>query len=450
MSSPMFDHDERLADLLLDYSRRRVALDPVPVGYGVARAPGPDTLAGLLSEDGNDPSYVLDLFADQLVPSFIPADSPAYLAFIAQAPTPAARLFDMTVSAGSLSCTHWFESAGAVAAENQTLRLLADLAGLPPQAGGCFVSGGSAANLSALAVAREHRQSRFDPDGRRPRIAVSAEAHASVAVALKVLGVDALQIPTDDHRLTGAGLAQALAQDADPDNVIGVVATAGTTNAGLIDDLAGVAEVARSAGLWFHIDGAYGAAALFVPGLRERFAGIEHADSLVIDPHKWLFAPYDCGAVIYREPEQARETFAQQASYLDVLTDSDGFNPCEYAFHLTRRPRGLALWFSLAVHGVRAYREAIASVLETARATAELIDERPHLELIREPELSVVLYRRDGWDDGDYEAWAQRLFGDQIAFVATSRWEGATVARLAFVHPNTSLELVGTILDSMG
>ena len=175
----MFSYDERMAELLLDYSRRRLSVDP-PVGYGVARAPGPEALAGLLCEEGNDPAHVLGVFSDECVPSMVPADSTGYLAFIAQAPTPAARLFDMLVSAGSMGASHWFESAGAVRAENQALRLLADIAGLPPQAGGCFVSGGSTGNLSALVVAREHAAHKRGEFVTRPRIAVSSEAHASM------------------------------------------------------------------------------------------------------------------------------------------------------------------------------------------------------------------------------------------------------------------------------
>jgi glutamate/tyrosine decarboxylase-like PLP-dependent enzyme len=444
----MFGYDESVADLMLDYGRRRLSLDPVPLGPGVSAAPDPETLVGLLSEEGHDPRRVLEVFYDHVVPSMIPADSPAHLAFIAQAPTSAARTFDMLVSAGSMSASHWSEAAGAVIAENQTLRLLADLAGMPPQAGGCFVSGGSTANLSALVVARESRGHRV-PDSRRPRIAVSAEAHASIVLAFNVIGVGALEVPTADHRLTGHSLRAAIAADPRPEELIGVVATAGTTNAGIVDDLRGIAEVADSADLWMHVDGAYGAAALFVDELRELFDGIERADSLVVDPHKWLFAPYDCGAVLYREPELARSVFTQRASYLETLTSSDAWNPCDYAFHLTRRPRGLPLWFSLAVHGTRAYSQAIAAVVRTARTCADLIEESPHLELIRRPELSVVLFRRPGWDVADYEAWADRLFVAQVAFVSPTTWEGAPAARLAFLNPNTSLKLVERILESM-
>jgi aromatic-L-amino-acid/L-tryptophan decarboxylase len=443
--SPMFAYDAQLADLVLSYAHQRLSMDPIPIGRAASSRPDPEELGRLLGTGGNDPQLVLDAFFEQVVPPSIPADSPDYLAFIAQAPTPAARLFDMLVSSGSMSASHWFEAAGAVTAENQTLRLLADLAGLPPQAGGCFVSGGSAANLSALIVAREQSEDR----GRRPRIAVSSEAHASIALALKVIAVDALVVQADDHRLTGAALESALAGDPDPGDVIGVVATAGTTNAGIVDQLDGIADVARARGLWLHVDGAYGAAALFVPECRPLFAGIERADSLVIDPHKWLFAPYDCGAVIYREPELARRALTQRASYLDTLTDTEGWNPADYAFHLTRRPRGLALWFSLAVHGTDAYRDAIAIGLRATRECADLIEELPYLELIRPPELTVVLFRREGWDADDYQAWSQRLFAEGIAFVAPTTWEGEPTARLAFMHPSTSIELVQTILAAM-
>ena len=186
-----------------------------------------------------------------------------------------------------------------------------------------------------------------------------------------------------------------------------------------------------------------------MPEYRSLFAGIERADSLVIDPHKWLFAPYDCGALLYREPELARAALTQRASYLDTLTNAEGFNPADYAFHLTRRPRGLALWFSLAVHGTDAYRDAIATGLRSAHACADLIESLPYLELVRGPGLSVVLFRRKGWSAAEYEAWSERLFAERVAFVAPTTWEGDPTARLAFLHPNTSIELVETILRSM-
>jgi aromatic-L-amino-acid decarboxylase len=337
-----------------------------------------------------------------------------------------------------------------VYAENQVLRFISDLAGLPEEAGGCFVAGGSAGNLSALVVARETAKWRAATAPARWRVAVSDQTHASVANALRIIDVDPLVVATDDERMTGATLQAAIAADGDPASVCAVVATAGTTNAGIVDDLEGVSEVATRLGIWLHVDAAYGGAALLAPSARRRFRGIEHADSLVVDPHKWLYAPFDCAALIYREPQLARAVHTQQASYLDVIHERPTeWNPSDYAFHLTRRARGLPLWFSLAVHGSDAYRDAIETVLATAHTAAARIAANANLELIREPELSIVLFRRRGWKHDDYQRWSDELLTAQTAFVTPSRWHGETVARLAFLHPDTSLDLVDEILATM-
>jgi glutamate/tyrosine decarboxylase-like PLP-dependent enzyme len=344
------------------------------------------------------------------------------------------------------------EAAGAVHAENQVLRLIADRAGLPDSAGGCFVSGGSAGNLSALVVARETAK-RSAPDagaGRRFRVAVSADAHSSIVNTLRMLELDALTVATDDHQLTGDALRAAILTDGDPSTLAAVVATSGTTNAGIVDDLAGIAAVAREHDLWFHVDGAYGGAGLFAPSVRHKYNGIEYADSFIVDPHKWMFAPFDCAALLYRDPAAARSVHTQDASYLDVIHDKPAeWNPTDYAYHLTRRARGLPLWFSLAVHGVKAYSDAIETAIRLARDTAEEIRRRPYLELVREPDLSVVLFRRPGWRPDDYTRWADRLLSDQVAFIPPSAWEGETVARFAFLHPHTPMDLVHEILDRM-
>jgi aromatic-L-amino-acid decarboxylase len=217
----------------------------------------------------------------------------------------------------------------------------------------------------------------------------------------------------------------------------------------LIDDLAGVAAVCHEHGIWMHVDAAYGGAALLAPSVRDRFAGIEHADTVVIDPHKWLYAPFDCAALLYRDPAFARTVHTQDASYLDLIHDQrQGWNPSDYAYQLTRRARGLPLWLSLAVNGSDAYRDAIEHVLGIARATAARIRDLPHLQLVREPELSVVLVRRTGWEAADYDTWSDRLLEQQVAFVAPSRWHDEPVARLAFLHPETTLDIVDEILDS--
>jgi len=448
----MHRYDAEMVDLVFDYMRERLQYDPVPLDHpGDGERLG-QALEGLLNARGNDPADVLKLYDHELSRAVISADSPRYLSFIPCAPTKAALLFDMVVSCASLQGISWLEAAGAIAAENQVLRLLADRAGLPETAGGCFVSGGSAGNLSALVVARDTARHRLGlAPGARMRIAVSDQTHSSVTNTLNIIGVEKLVVPTEGHRLTGAALEAALAADDSGIPVIAVVGTAGTTNAGIIDDLAGIAEVARARELWFHVDGAYGGAGLFAPSVRERYAGIEHADSFVVDPHKWLFAPFDCAALIYRKPWLAKAVHTQDASYLDVLhTGDEEWNPTDYAYHLTRRARGLPLWFSLAVHGTDAYTEAVETGLALARDTAELIrSEYPELELVLDPVLSTVVYRRRGWSAEDYYAWSQRLLAEQTGFVTPTGWEGETVARFAFLHPGTTMDIVREILDTM-
>jgi len=452
MRNPMFVYDEALTDLIFDYCRWRLALDPVPLDFGGAvEGSLAEVLDGLITAGGADPAAVMELFDTQLATAAVSVDSTKFLAFIPAAPTKAALLFDMVVACSSLQGTSWIEAAGPVAAENQALSVLAGLAGLPAGAGGCFVAGGSAGNLSGLMVGRDTAGLRMGDDApEHPVVAISEEAHSSVGKALHVLGVDPLLVPVDDHRLTGTALREALARDPRGGDVIAVVATAGTTNAGIIDDLAGVADVAEERRLWFHVDGAYGCAALFAPSVRDRFTGIERVDSFVVDPHKWLFAPFDCAALLYREPRLAKAVHSQDASYLDVLHKDtpDEWNPSDYAYHLTRRARGMPLWFSLAVNGTDAYRDAVETVLATTQAAADMIEDLPQLELVRRPELSVVLFRRKGWGKADYDAWSDRLLEQQVGFVMHTSWEGEPVGRLALLHPDTGVELLAEILAS--
>jgi glutamate/tyrosine decarboxylase-like PLP-dependent enzyme len=444
---------EQMIRSVLAYAENRLRLDPVPLDQG---SRDPAELAaltrGLLADEGHDPDQVLGVYTSMLAPAVISADSPRFLGFIPAAPTKAALLFDMLISCASIQGISWLEAAGAIHAENQVLRLIADRAGLPDSAGGCFVSGGSAGNLSSLVVAREtaKRKSSGAGEGGRWRVAVGTDAHSSIVNTLRILEMDALTVDTDDHRLTGSALQAATDADGDPSSLAAVVATSGTTNAGIVDDLAGVGQVARDHGLWFHVDGAYGGAGLFAPSIRHVYDGIEHADSFVVDPHKWIFAPFDCAALLYRDPANARTVHTQDASYLDVIHDKPAeWNPTDYAYHLTRRARGMPLWFSLAVYGVNARSDAIETAIRLARETAAEIRSRPYLELVREPDLSVVLFRRQGWTPQEYTGWADRLHADQVAFIPPSAWEGETVARFAFLHPHTSMDLVREILDRM-
>ena len=451
----MHTYDARLADLVLEYVARRVALDDTPLDHPGDKAEVDAFLDGLITPEGTDPERVMRIYDEHLSKTVLSADSPRFFTFIPSAPTKAALLFDMVVSAASLQGISWLEAAGAVAAENQVLRWISDAAGLPQSAGGTFVSGGSAGNLSAHVVARDTGRRRLvERDGdqaryRRLRVAVSDQVHSSVKNTLSILDVDAFVVPTTDHRLTGEALRAALDSDGDPETVVAVVATSGTTNAGIIDDLRGVGKIARERGLWFHVDGAYGGAGLFAPSVRDRYDGIELADSFIVDPHKWLFAPFDCAALLYREPRLAKAVHTQDASYLDAIHHHDGsyeWNPTDYAYHLTRRARGLALWFSLVVNGTQAYTDAIEYTIAMTHEVADDIRAADHLELLREPSLGVVLFRRIGWTAADYDAWSTRMLASQTGFVTSSSWEGEVVGRLAFLHPGTTIEMVRAVM----
>ncbi|MEJ7844250.1 MAG: pyridoxal-dependent decarboxylase, partial [Acidimicrobiales bacterium] len=441
--------DDAFAAAVFAFAHRRAAADAAPGGLRLGRprtpaeldaAAGPSVTAG-----GLGAAEVLRRFTEVLEPACLSVDHPGYLAFVPAAPTEVAIFGDLVTSACSIYAGSWLEGAGAVWAENQALRWLADLAGLPAGAGGCFVAGATNGNLSALVVARHAATRRLAAGGgERPArwVVVAGEfAHSSVDTAAAVMDAELVRVPGE--RLTGAALAPVLAELGP--RVAAVVATAGTTNLGRVDDLRSVTAAGRAAGVWCHVDGAYGAAALAAPSARHRFAGIEAADSLVVDPHKWLFAPFDSCALLYAEPAHARSALAQHASYLDILTESGDWNPSDYAVHLSRRARGLPFWFSLAAHGADAYAAAVEANLAVAAAAADLVRAAPHLELVAEPELSIVAFRRLGWGEPELKAWSLAALDAGIGFVVPSKHAGEPILRLCVVNPRTTVDHVAAL-----
>ena len=347
-----------------------------------------------------------ELFREVLLKASVSIDHPRHLAFVSGAPTRAAMLFDLVTAASSIHGAYWMEGAGGIFAENQAMRWLVDLTGLPDGAFGVFTPGGTEANLSAMVTAREEWRARDDANRSLRGIVVTSDgAHSSIKAMAKVIDADVIFVPTEE-RFQEHDLSVALNQlsAVDRKRLFAVIATAGTTNAGIVDDLDGLASVCDSENIWFHVDAAYGGGALAAPSVRHLFNGIEHADSVTIDPHKWLFSPYDCGAIIYKRPELAKTAHSQHSSYLDIFFKSEttGFNPSDYQIQLTRRLRGLPFWFSLAMHGTERYTKAIERGIELAQIAGRLISKAEHLELVREPSLSCVLYRRIGWKAEEY------------------------------------------------
>ncbi len=440
------EHTDLAAHSVIGYAieRLKVAKDPHWGAVPAERLRA--ALHGVVCDDGIGAHRALQVFRDVLMPACRPMDDPMNLAYVATAPSNASTLFDLVVSASSIFGGQWEAGAGAIAAENQALAWLASLAGYPESAGGVFVSGGSAANLSALVTARSVHRKRT---GRRGPLAIAAtsEVHASVRATANVMDVDIVPVDVDPSgRMTGEALRAGL-RTTDRE-VFAVVATGGTTNAGAVDELASIADVCEEHALWMHVDGAYGLAALCAPSTRSVFDGIERSDSFGIDPHKWLFAPYDCAALVYRDPAPAVVAHAQHGDYLATV-DRTEWNPSDYAYHLSRRARGLPLWFSLATYGTRAYGDAIETTLRTAREFARLVEASRSCRLLVEQQLSVVLFSRRGWNLQEYQAWSHRHSAEGDWLVVPTFWHGEPCLRMCIVNPRTTVSMLYPLLESL-
>lgn len=456
----MHNVDIDTVELTLDvmkFAIARITSSEPPLGIPRSESELKDLVGETVIPEGIGGENAFRLFREILVKSSVAIDHPRHLAFVPASPTRAAVMFDLVASAASVHGAFWLEGAGCIFAENEAMRWLVSLTGLPKGAFGVFTPGGTSANLSALVTGRaKWREGDPTRETERGIILTSSEAHSSVMAMAKVMDADVIRIEVED-RFEAAQLSTTLA-DLSPDlekRVFAVVATAGTTNAGVVDELKGLGTICRNHGIWYHIDAAYGGGALAAPSVRHLFDGIELADSITIDPHKWLFSPYDCGAVLYREPERARKIHSQTGSYLDILHEDevDGFNPADYQIQLTRRVRGLPLWFSLAMHGTDRYRQAIERGVELAGTAGQMISASEHTELVRPPSLSCVLFRRIGWLPDDYKRWTFENHRSGFALVAPTKCRTnemeETVARFCFINPDTTEEDISRILDTM-
>ena len=329
---------------------------------------------------------------------------------------------DFLTSALNQNVTSWRSAPSATVVEHQVIDWLKALVGFEAAAGGILLSGGSLANFAGLTVAlRASTTADINTHGigalpGRPRIYASAMTHMSTPKAAAMMGIgrDAIvQIPVDEEfRMRPGELAAAIQADrAAGLHPVCVVANAGDVNTGAIDPLDAVADVCAGAGLWLHVDGSYGGFAAGAPSVGGALAALGRADSVSLDPHKWLFAPLDVGCLLVRDPKHLRRAFAHGAAYVDVIADRD---MSEYAFwedgpELSRRFRALKIWFLLKVHGARAIRDAIEQNIVVARGLARAIDASPDFERLAPVPLSIVCFRYvpprlKGRDDANAES----------------------------------------------
>ena len=374
-------------------------------------------------------------------------DHPRFLALVPGPSNFVSVVADLLASGLNVFTGTWVEASGPAEVELVAIDWLREACGLPSEAGGVFVSGGSMANLTALAVARDTQPQEQD---RRATFYFSDQTHRTVQRALAVLGFRSEQVrmlPSDDRgRLVVPALVQAL--DAAPEqhrHPICVVANAGTTNTGAIDPLEEIAAVCRQRGLWLHVDGAYGAAVAFSSAARPQLAGLDQADSITVDPHKWLFQPYEIGCLLVRDRHALSRCFRLLPEYMqDVAPGLEEVNFCDYGLQLSRRFNALKLWMSLKVFGADAFEEAIDHGIALAKSAEELLAASPVWEIVTPAQLGIVTFRFAVEGPGSTVDWLQqeiaaRVIAEGYAVVTTTRFGGRTVLRICTINPRTTI-----------
>ncbi|MGE3286649.1 MAG: aspartate aminotransferase family protein [Pseudonocardia sp.] len=422
---------------------------PAAVLDATAEVLADPTLRRMPPEHGRALPELLDTLHRAAQPGLNPS-SPGYLAFIPGSGLVSAGLAGLVADVLNRYTGLAAPAPGLVALEADLLRWLADLFGLPATAGGLFTSGGSLAAFSALVAAREDR---VPDEFRRGTVYVTDQVHASVAKAARLAGFprEAVRVVGCDtgHRMDVDDLVRLVRTDRDAGRVpFCVVATAGTTNLGVIDPLPAIAEVCRRDDLWLHVDGAYGAAFQLTDRGRERLRGIEHADSLVLDPHKGFFLPFGTGCLLVRDtgPLQASHA-ADDAHYLQDLAGQALPDFADLGPELTREYRGIRLWLPLHLHGVAAFRAALDEKLDLAAWAHDELAREPSLTVLGPPELTIIGFH--GRDDAATAELLHRVNAERRVFLSSTRVDGRFVGRIAILNHRTDKDRVAEAVDAI-
>ncbi|HKI99416.1 MAG TPA: aminotransferase class I/II-fold pyridoxal phosphate-dependent enzyme [bacterium] len=398
-------------------------------------------------EHGTDPGALLERMEGEVFGPIGHLIHPRFLGFIPSPSNWISVLADLLVAGHNPFAGNWLEAAPPAMIETVVLDWLREACGLPQGAGGVLVSGGSMANLTGLACARHNR---LAADTAGAVIYASDQTHSSVFRGLRVLGFAEHQVRTlptaADGRLPVGALHDAVAADRSAGRrPFCVVANAGTTNTGAVDPLPALADLCAEAHLWLHIDGAHGAAAVLCEQGRAVLAGLERADSLVLDPHKWLFQPYEIGCLLVREARWLPEAFRVTPEYLKITEGvPEAVSYMDHGVQLTRSFRALKLWLSLKVFGFGAFREAIAHGITLAEQTESWLRAAPEWEVASPAQLAILCfrYRAPGLDDAGTDAlndaMAQALNAEGFAFLSPTALGGRTVLRICPINPRTT------------
>lgn len=415
------------------------------------RAATPDALASRLREpipaQPTPAPDVLDTALRDIFGHYLAVDHPRFFAFVPGPSNSVAALADALVSAMNPFIGSWIAAPGPAMCELVTIDWLRQLCGLPDGAAGLFLSGGSMANLTGLLVALKHKA---DADPTSAVAYCSDQTHSAVDRAARAIGLrDAglHKITSDERfRLPIDALREAIAADRRAGRrPFCVIANAGTTNTGAIDPLPEIANLCAQENLWLHVDGAYGAAASICEQGRTALAGMERAESLVLDPHKWLFQPFEIGCLLVRNGAALENTFSILPDYMkDVVAASGEVNFRDRSLQLTRSFRAFKLWMTIKVFGMDAIRSAVARAFHLADVAQAELKSMPDWEITTPSQMGVITFRyapaaldefaRDAANDN----LVQRMLDDGFAFVTSTRLRGRTVLRLCPINPRTT------------
>jgi aromatic-L-amino-acid decarboxylase len=425
---------DRIVDHLATLPRQRVGTKGDPTALLKA-------LSEPVPEQGMEFEAVLDQVERDVLRNTMHVNHPRFLAYVPGPGNFVGAMADALISGYNVFAGTWISGSGPAAVELTVLEWLREMCGLPPGTGGLFVSGGTLANLTALAVARHVKA-----PGRIEIATVyfSDQAHSSLEKALRVIGLpdgNQRKLPSDENlRLPISELALQIERDrAAGKHPFCVIASAGTTNTGAIDPLPELSALCREHGLWLHVDGAYGAAAIIAERGRELLTGLELADSLSLDPHKWLFQPYEIGCVLVRNRDHLRDTFRILPEYLkDTQQHSEEFNFTDYGIQLTRNFRALKLWMSIKVFGLASFRAAIQHGFVLAEFTEACLRRMPGWEIVTPAQMGIVCFRHSAADDAAHLRLVQTLLEDGFALITSTILRGRTVLRTCTINPRTT------------
>jgi aromatic-L-amino-acid decarboxylase len=406
-----------------------------------------EALGGPPPRAPGDPLAAMETLVDVALANMQHGDHPRYFARVPGPSSFAGVLGEWLGTGFNAISASWAGGSGPATVELVVLRWLGSLLGLAPDAEGVLTSGGSLANLMGLAVAQ-----RLDGPG----VAyLSDQTHASIERGLAAIGFRSDQIrvlPSDaGYRLSGDAVAHAVAQDRNDGLRPGfVIATAGTTNTGAVDPLSDLARLCVAESMWLHVDGAYGAPAALCAAGRASVRDLGLADSLVLDPHKWLFQPYDIGCLWVRRPHALEETFTMTPEYLTDASAALGeVDFRDRSLELSRRARALKLWLTFQTYGVDRIEAAIARGIALAEYAEQTLATDERWEVVTPAQLGIVTFALTSGSPGEHAARAHALAQDGYAAVTSTKLRGRSVLRLCTINPRTTELDIASTLDRL-